>query len=307
MCLLEPFCGSDKPRRTYGLANSVSFVQPTAMAVDGKSVVVIDTATNSVTLVSHLKPLGMFLGNCREIYNAFDIHSESKVKHSFEESVTLLRETNRRLQSVAANVVDCFEISRKELNGSYGSISHETLDSLKILEVRMQTFCERFPEIKCETFCKSLTTGVNEHVNAEARGLAQNEPMDTLTFAMSYPSIVEEATKRICELPYNYFTNERHHYEKPQNFIKFRELPTIPRLPALPISKDDFQLLSDFKKRYVEPARVGTGRSDTTEDKFSTLPIAVYEQPQPEITDTDLSSFFTSSFNGNNKTSDKEI
>ena len=49
VCLLEPFCGSDKPGKTYGLANSVSFVQPTAMAVDGKSVVVIDTAKNSVT------------------------------------------------------------------------------------------------------------------------------------------------------------------------------------------------------------------------------------------------------------------
>ena len=131
--------------------------------------------------------------------------------------------------------------------------------------------------------------------------------MDTLTFAISYPSIVEEATKRICELPYNYFTSERHHYEKPQNFIEFAELPTIPRLPTLPISKDDLQLLLDFKKRYVEPARVGTVRSDTTENKFSILLIALYKQPQPEITEIDLSSFFTSSYKRNNKTSDKEI
>ena len=209
VCLLEPFCGSDKPGRTYGLANSVSFVQPTAMAVDGKSVVVIDTATNSVTLVSHLKPLGMFLGNCREIYKALDIHSKSKVKHLFKESVTLLRETNRHLQSVATNVVDRFEISRKELNGSYGSISHETLESLKTLEARMQTFCGQFPEMKCETFSKSLMTEVNEHVNAEARGLAQNEAIWTLSplpchiLQLSKRQPKESASSHTITLPMN--------------------------------------------------------------------------------------------------------
>ena len=58
------------------------------MAVDRESVVVIGTATNLVTLVSHLKPLGVFLANCGEIHKAFDIHSKSIVKHSFEETVT---------------------------------------------------------------------------------------------------------------------------------------------------------------------------------------------------------------------------
>ena len=305
--LLKPFCGNGTPGRAYGLAESASFVQPTSMAADGKSVIIIDTATNSLSLLSHLKPLGLFLENCREIYKAFDIHTKSKAVHSFTDSIGVLTKASNHLESIASSIVNRFGISRKELNGSYGNISHETLDSVKILKTRMQKFCEMYPEAKVETLSKALTTEVNEHVNAEARALAQNAAMDTLTFALSYSSIVEEATKRICELPYNYFTSERHHYGKPENFIKFKELPAIPRLPTLPISKEDLQLLLDFKRRCVEPARVGTVRSDTMKDKFSTLPIALYEKSQPDIEEIDLNSYFSSSYKIKDKTPNNEI
>ena len=98
--------------------------------------------------------------------------------------------------------------------------------------------------------------------------------------------------KRITRLPFLFYTHPQSYYEIPQDFIKFEDMPSIPKPSHVPLSPQDLAKLNDYKKKWLEAVRVSTVRSDTTKHKFSTLPIGLYQSEPPPNEDCNFLSFF---------------
>ena len=104
-----------------------------------------------------------------------------------------------------------------------------------------------------------------------------------LDFAIDFsPSIVDQVVKRINKLPFIFYTHPKSYYQIPEDFIKFEDMPTIPKTPHVQLSSRDIAKLHDYLKKRLEAVRVATIRSDRTKHKFSTLLISLYETEQPE-------------------------
>ena len=120
-----------------------------------------------------------------------------------------------------------------------------------------------------------MTTEVNEHFNASTREFHQNTSVDTLQYAISFPSIVEEMLRRVCKQSFVFFISPSSYYEVPDKFISFDTLPKILYLPFKHLSMEDLELIIDYKKRWLQACKVTTVRSHATKDKFSTLLVSV--------------------------------
>ena len=81
--------------------------------------------------------------------------------------------------------------------------------------------------------------------------------------------------KRITKLPFLFYSHPESYYEIPQDFIKFEDMPSIPKPNHVTLPAQDIVKLNDYKKKWLEAVRVSTVRSDSTKHKFSTLPIGL--------------------------------
>ena len=138
---------------------------------------------------------------------------------------------------------------------------------------------------------KALPTLVNEHVFAKTRELGFNEAVGCLDFAINFPTIVDEVMKRITKLPFIFYTHPKSCYEVPKDFVKFEDMPTIPKPPHVSLSSHEIAKLHDYRKKWLEAVTVATVRSETTKHKFTTLPIALYATEPPQNANLDLSLF----------------
>jgi len=116
---------------------------------------------------------------------------------------------------------------------------------------------------------KALTTKVNEHLFAKVRELGLNEAVGCLEFAINFPSIVEEVMKRKTKLPFLFYTHPESYYEIPQDFIKFEDMPSIPKPSHVPLPPQEIAKLHDYKKKWLGAVRVSIVRSGTTKHKIN--------------------------------------
>ena len=137
---------------------------------------------------------------------------------------------------------------------------------------------------------KALTTLVNEHVFAKARELGLNEAVGCLDFAINFPTIVDEVTKRITKLPFIFYTHPKSYYEVPIDFVKFEHMPTIPKPPHVSLSSHEIAKLHDYRKKWLEAVRA-TVRIETTKHTFTTLPITLYATEPPQNADLNFPFF----------------
>ena len=117
---------------------------------------------------------------------------------------------------------------------------------------------------------KAPPTLVNEHVLAKGRELGFNEAVGCLDFAINFPTIVDEVTRRINKLPFIFYTHPKFYYEVPIDFVKFEEMSSIPKPPHVSLSSHEIAKLHDYRKKCLEAVRVATVRSETTKHKFTT-------------------------------------
>ena len=82
----------------------------------------VDTATNSISLVSNLRPLHVFLNNCQKDNQTLDIHSTGN--HAPSDFVLLLKEASDFCQEAVSKIESRIQISKNVLNESFGFISH---------------------------------------------------------------------------------------------------------------------------------------------------------------------------------------
>ncbi len=125
---------------------------------------------------------------------------------------------------------------------------------------------------------KSMTTKVNENLFADIRMI--NPTPDTLQFCQLFPGVVENLLLQMSDLPFIYERQVRTFYEKLDGSkLKVADLPKIPKAEKKPLSPEERVIMNDYHKMYVERVRQQNVRSQTTKDKFGTLPLYAYQKP----------------------------
>ena len=119
---------------------------------------------------------------------------------------------------------------------------------------------------------KALPTLVNEHVFAKARELGFNEAVGCLDFAINFPTIVDEVMKRITKLPFIFYPHPKSYYEVPTDFVKFEDMPTIPKPPHVSLPSHEIAKLHNYRKKWLEAVRVAMVCSETTNLRRCPLP-----------------------------------
>lgn len=76
-----------------------------------------------------------------------------------------------------------------------------------------------------------------------------------------------------------------------QDFIKFDDMPSIPKPSHVPLPPLEIAKPHDYKKKWLEAVRVNSSWQ-YKKHKFSTLPIGLYESEPPPNIDLNFLSFF---------------
>ena len=294
---VKVYVGNWDAARKYGLANMASFGQPRSIVAEGNSLLVCDAGVNAVTLVSSMKPLFLATQQSSNLYDAFGVHSNNKHVAASDALQAVENSLNfyRKCQS---DVRELFQLAPdKSLDGSFGSPSNKTVNSLAMVQRGLKEAISDLSDMSQDKdlnfVTKALPTLVNEHVFAKARELGLNEAVGCLDFSINFPTIVDKVMKRITKLLFIFYTHPRSYYEIPVDFVKFEDMPTIPKPAHVPLPSCDVVKLHDYGKKWLEAVRVTTVRSETTKHRFSTLPIALYETEPPKSVDLDFSIFLT--------------
>lgn len=297
---IKVHAGNGIAARRYGLSTTASFGQPSSIVSDGNSLLVCDTGVNAVSLVSSIKPLYLACKQYGTLFDVFGVHADTKYVKACD-ALQTLTDVIQFYEKCQSDIRDMFNLPpEKKLDGSLGSPASDTIASLTMVLQSVQRVVTKFPTIDVTT--KALTTQVNEHLFAKARELGLNEAVGCLDFAINFPSIVEEVMKRITRLPFIFYTHPKSYYEIPQDFIKFEDLPAIPKPAHVSLPTNDIAKMNDYRKKWLEAVRVATVRSETTKHRFSTLPIGLYEVQPPENDDVDFNSLLM----GNSSTTEEQ-
>ena len=203
-----------------------------SIVAEGNSLFVCDTSgANAISLIASIKALHSATKQFSQLYDAFGVHCDEKNV----EAASVLPFVDNAVQFYRKCVHDIrefFELPHdKGYDGSFGSPSKETIDSLEMIgQVLRDTITElSLPQTEVKHISKALTTIVNEHLFAKARerGLNYIEAVGCLEFAINFPSIVEEVMKRITKLPFLFYTHPKSYHKIPQDFMKFEDIPSI--------------------------------------------------------------------------------
>ena len=209
-------------------------------------------------------------------YDAFGVHSNNK-HIAASDALQAVENSLQFYRKCQSDVRELFELApSKSLDGSLGSPSHETVNSLAMVQRGLKEAIVDLSDMSqnedLNFVTKALPTLVTEHVFAKARELGFNEAVGCLDFAMNFPTIVDEVMKRITKLPFIFYTHPKSSYEVPIDFVKFEDMPTIPKPPHVSLPSHEIAKLHDYRKKWLEAVRVATVRSETTKHKFTTLP-----------------------------------
>ena len=235
--------------------------------------IVCDTGVNAITLVSSMKPLYLATQQFSSLYDAFGVHSNNK-HIAGSDALQAVENSLQFYRKCQSDVRELFELApNKSLDGSLGSPSHETVNSLAMVQRGLKEAIGDLSDMSqnedLNFVTKALPTLVNEHVFAKARELGFNEAVGCLDFAMNFPTIVDEVMKRITKLPFIFYTHPKSYYEVPIDFVKFEDMPTIPNPPYVSLPSHEIAKLHDYRKKWLEAVRVrATVRSETTKPKI---------------------------------------
>ena len=71
--------GNGKQSKTFGLALSSTFCQPTAICSEGKSMFLVDTGNATICLLTGTCGMPKYLENLGKLYDAFGIHEKGEL------------------------------------------------------------------------------------------------------------------------------------------------------------------------------------------------------------------------------------
>lgn len=262
---ITEFAGSGKKRPKDGSYFAASFSQPTAVCVEGKTVFVTDTAAGAVKLITPTTSLCKFLEVLDLLSTMFGIHLRGVPGevHSIAEAVSSLTKIRSMLEQWIDEVQT--KMGRKTATqGPQGTISTKHKRSLEILE---DSFLVDFWIKKVQTL-----TLIVENFFSKMR--SRNDMPTVLESAHLFAYMVRESLKQLTDTGFSYYTSPSSYYEAPETMqLAFRTLPSVPCPSSVQMTKEDQQLMRDWRDNYGKPVQQLTVRNQSTKDNVGTLPI----------------------------------
>ena len=149
--VVNVFAGTGAAQRKYGLANMASFGQPSSVVAEGNSVFVCDTGVNAISLITSIKALHFATKQFGQLYDAFGVHCDGKNVEAAS-ALPIVDNSVQFYRKCVAEIWEFFELPQdKCLDGSFGTPSKETIDSLEMIgEVLRETIIDLSVPETCE-------------------------------------------------------------------------------------------------------------------------------------------------------------
>ncbi|KAL9976772.1 hypothetical protein ACROYT_G014102 [Oculina patagonica] len=130
------------------------------------------------------------------------------------------------------------------------------------------------------SLCKCLEFILGEYQESKMR--SRNDMPTVLEFAHLFAPTIRESLKQLTDTGFLYYTSPSSYYEAPETMqLAFQALPSVPCQSSVQMTKEDQQLMRDWRDNYGKPVRQLTVRNQSTKDNVGTLPIFVYTTPDP--------------------------
>ena len=280
---ITEFAGSGEGMPKDGSYFDASFSQPTAVCVEGKTVFVTDTAAGAVKLITPTTSLCKFREVLDLLSTVFGIHLRGVPGevHTIAEAVSSLTKIRSMLEQWIDEVQA--KMGRKTATqGPQGTISTKSRRSLEILADSLSVL-GGFLDQKSTDFHNVLKlaatlTLVVENFFSKMR--SRNDMPTVLEFVHLFAPTIRESLKQLTDTGFLYYTSPSSYYEAPETMqLAFRALPSVPCPSSVQMTKEDQQLMRDWRDNYGKPVRQLTVRNQSTKDNVGTLPIFAYTTP----------------------------
>ncbi|XP_063412869.1 uncharacterized protein LOC134695518 [Mytilus trossulus] len=313
--VMSVIAGSGLDGCSTGSAELSSFGQIMGIAVEfGTNIYVTDAKYGEIKLVTTVSETERFLFHLQKIYAAFSIHEKGASVHHYNpnESLQMVQQSVQYFLQLVANVKRIGNIE-KHTNGSEGTISKQTMDSLVMMEDQLIRFCQVLSSnpLYLADMSSCLTTVVE---NLHALSHVKQSLPTKLQYSRDFGIIFRESVKRITQWAAHYYTNETSYYPVPDTIMHLQNIPSLDRPTTQFASKIELSLLHTWANTHGKCVRQRTVRLETTAYKCGTLPLNMYESnkttPGTSITfkddDANISDQYSSESDDDNDKDDEQ-
>ena len=274
-----------------GTSNTCQFSQPTGIFGEGNTLYICDTAPGRIRIMTQPDGLALYLKHIGNMLRAFKIKmkKEKEDNLTLQEVISIIEQTHHFFESVHTEAkVRC---NKEHVQGPDGSPPKNTIESVEIVLASLRKLKELLatenPNYALDV--KTLMTLVCERLFAIMR--SQYEMLTTLQFMRHFAKSITETLKSIISVGFHYFTSEvKAFYPVPSSFIKFTDLPKLPKPAVDQVSKASEDRLKGWALENGQSVRQQSVRSLSTKDTPGTLPIELYEAPKEVYQPLDLSN-----------------
>lgn len=268
--------GSGKEETSDGYQETISFVQPTGLCSEGRSLYVADTGAGALKLITKPRPMARLLESVSALYTSHGIHSPAT---SIEDCVASLNKTTAYFETAIKEAKESSG-GRKTVEGPHRVRSSKTVQRVRMTVEALKNIKKNVLSVNSAYVShiqpKSLVSLIVEHFNSKMREIY--EVPTVLQYTYQFPDAVQETVKRVTNCGFSYFTSRGSYYEVPEGMVAFDEMPKIPRPPKTPGSQGDIELLRKWANDYGKATRQLSVRAKSTKDNPGTLPISAYRR-----------------------------
>ena len=211
--------GSGSDLSQDGSSKSASFLQPTAICIEGNTMYVCDTAVGRVCVISPTSSLSSYLEQNDVICKTFGIH----LRGTPPEVVNITQALDK-LRGVSSWLNSWERQTRESLGrtgaveGPQGIASSKSISSVNIITNSLQTLKETVEYVNSGYLANlrltSLLTLVVEHLFSKMR--SRNPTPTVLEYSYLFGPTMKENVKQLTKCGFHYFTSRSSFYELPE-------------------------------------------------------------------------------------------
>ena len=212
-----------------------------------------DVSAGKVKLVTGLSSTITFLEMLGSLYDAFKIHpkcvSSGNVDEvSLESARQKVKEVEKYMRDIVTKVKQRYNLKETSTtNGTEGTISHQTLTSLALLNEGIDRLSKNIKEINPDFVnniaLQSLLTTQVENLHAVSH--FKHETCSFLQYAQDFGTIVKESLKRTTTWAAKYYTHDKSYYPVPESAMPLRATKVMTPLPSNAIPSEMEEVMKD--------------------------------------------------------------
>ena len=262
-----------------GKVKNCRFRQPIGICTESENVIYItDAQTNSIKICTTVIECANFLVSIGKLYKAFSVHRRGKgyTIKSADEALSLVRDCKELLDSNSEDIRMSTGFTRT-LSGPQGHVSVKTVASVGMIEWGLKRLYNNLKpfDYSATNLLSCMTLDIE---NCHSTVHTKQANMSKMEYSRSFGLAMKEAVKRVTLWAAYYHTSRKSWYPKPEETLKYSELPTITPLPVVEMSRANCDVLRDWASAYGAAVRQRTVRQETTMAKHGTLPEFMYQR-----------------------------